>query len=171
MKSGIHPKVNAKTVATCSCGATFTFSSTVENIKTEICSACHPFYTGKQKLVDTAGKVDKFRAKMAKVQAKGEKKARKISESVRAAAMASAETRGSATDSARAVKRVKNAVTKRELTNIKDEESKKEKKKGSTDKKDAEKTTAAKNENVAETKEEKITKEKDEKVTEEKKES
>jgi large subunit ribosomal protein L31 len=63
MKQGIHPKyVNTKVV--CSCGNTFETRSTVEEIHVEICSACHPFYTGKQKLVDTAGRVDKFRSKL-----------------------------------------------------------------------------------------------------------
>lgn len=62
MKQGIHPKyVNAKVV--CSCGNTFETKSTTPEIHVEICSACHPFYTGKQKLVDTAGRVDKFRSR------------------------------------------------------------------------------------------------------------
>ncbi|RME92439.1 MAG: 50S ribosomal protein L31 [Candidatus Hydrogenedentota bacterium] len=62
MKEGIHPKY-VETVITCVCGATYETRDTVENIHVEICSACHPFYTGKQKLVDTAGRVDKFRKK------------------------------------------------------------------------------------------------------------
>ena len=60
MKKGIHPNVKESTV-TCACGETFQTKSTKENISIEICSACHPFYTGKQKLVDTGGRVDKFR--------------------------------------------------------------------------------------------------------------
>jgi large subunit ribosomal protein L31 len=59
MKENIHPKYNLATVS-CACGNTFETRSTLENIKVEICSNCHPFYTGKQKLIDTAGRVDKF---------------------------------------------------------------------------------------------------------------
>jgi len=114
MKTGIHPKVHKGIIATCSCGASFTFDSTAEIIKTEVCSACHPFYTGKQKLVDTAGKVDKFRAKMeAAKAANSSKKKGKISENVKAAAAAS--SRGDAIASAKAVKKVKSAVQKREI--------------------------------------------------------
>lgn len=62
MKSGIHPDY-MKTTVTCSgCNTTFESMSTVPEIHVEICSNCHPFYTGKQKLVDTAGRVDRFRA-------------------------------------------------------------------------------------------------------------
>ncbi|MFH0834251.1 MAG: 50S ribosomal protein L31 [Patescibacteria group bacterium] len=122
MKSGIHPKTQ-KTTATCSCGAVFVFESTVAEIKTEVCSACHPFYTGKQKLVDTAGKVDKFRARMKAAEvAKTSKKKSKISESVKAAAAAHSVARTSAVDSKKAVKKVKSAVTKRELAKAKLEE-------------------------------------------------
>jgi len=63
VKTEIHPKY-MNTVVICGCGNTFETRSTVEEIKVEICSACHPFYTGKQKLVDTAGRVDKFRMRM-----------------------------------------------------------------------------------------------------------
>ena len=62
MKAGIHPQYKETTV-TCACGNTFTTRSTSENIHTEICSQCHPFFTGKQKLVDSAGRVDKFLSK------------------------------------------------------------------------------------------------------------
>ena len=62
MKDGIHPEYKACTVK-CACGATFETSSTKENINVEICSNCHPFYTGKQKLVDTGGRIDKFKRK------------------------------------------------------------------------------------------------------------
>ena len=61
MKSGIHPKYTEIQV-TCSCGNTFVTSSTVgKPLHVEVCSACHPFYTGKQKVMDTAGRIDKFR--------------------------------------------------------------------------------------------------------------
>jgi len=59
MKAGIHPKYE-KAQVTCACGNTFETRSTVDEIRVEICSACHPFYTGKQKIVDTEGRVEKF---------------------------------------------------------------------------------------------------------------
>ena len=65
MKTGIHPKYQAIQV-TCSCGNTFTTGSTVNKpLHVEVCSACHPFYTGKQKVMDTAGRIDKFRQRYA----------------------------------------------------------------------------------------------------------
>ena len=67
MKSGIHPKyVDCEIV--CGCGNKFTTRATVPSIRVEICSECHPFYTGKQKFVDAAGRVDKFMKKYGKVQ-------------------------------------------------------------------------------------------------------
>jgi len=65
MKKDIHPTYYPKAKASCVCGHSFTTGSTLPEIKTEICSACHPFYTGKQKLVDTARRVEKFQAKLA----------------------------------------------------------------------------------------------------------
>ena len=62
MKDGIHPKYVESKVS-CSCGETFTTKSTLPEIKVDVCSACHPFYTGKQKLVDTAGRVERFNKK------------------------------------------------------------------------------------------------------------
>ncbi len=63
MKSKIHPAYEEITV-TCSCGSTFKTRSTAKrDLHLEVCSACHPFYTGKQKMLDTAGRVDKFRRK------------------------------------------------------------------------------------------------------------
>jgi large subunit ribosomal protein L31 len=64
MKKEIHPKYFSEAKVTCSCGNAFVTGSTVPEIKTEICSACHPFYTGKQKLVDTARRVEKFQSKL-----------------------------------------------------------------------------------------------------------
>jgi len=64
MKSGIHPEYVVATVR-CSCGNTFVTRSTKPEIHVELCSACHPFYTGKQKIVDTAGRVEKFRQRYA----------------------------------------------------------------------------------------------------------
>ena len=68
MREGIHPQYNEITVK-CLCGNSFQTRSTKSEISTEICSACHPFFTGKQKLIDTAGRVDKFQQRMAKTQA------------------------------------------------------------------------------------------------------
>jgi large subunit ribosomal protein L31 len=62
MKEGIHPAYQPAKI-TCACGNVIDIRSTVQNIHVEICSACHPFYTGKQKLVDTAGRVERFRRK------------------------------------------------------------------------------------------------------------
>ena len=59
MKEGIHPAYQECTVS-CACGETFTTGSVRKEIKVEICSKCHPFFTGKQKLVDTGGRVDRF---------------------------------------------------------------------------------------------------------------
>ncbi len=76
MKDGIHPKYNENIKVTCTCGNEFETGSVEPEIKVEVCSACHPFYTGKQKLVDVAGRVDKFKKKLAdtkKTQSKIEK--------------------------------------------------------------------------------------------------
>ena len=62
MKEGIHPQYHLTTIK-CACGAEIETSSTKENIHVEICSNCHPFFTGKQKLVDTGGRVDRFKKK------------------------------------------------------------------------------------------------------------
>ena len=62
MKEGIHPEYKTATVR-CSCGNEFETRSTIEAVKTEICSECHPFYTGKAKMVDTEGRVERFRKK------------------------------------------------------------------------------------------------------------
>lgn len=63
MKPSIHPKFNTISV-TCACGNNFQTGSTAESLHTEICSSCHPFYTGKQKLLDAAGNVDKFKKRV-----------------------------------------------------------------------------------------------------------
>jgi large subunit ribosomal protein L31 len=62
MKQGIHPRYETVTVH-CACGNTFETRSTAKDIHVEICSVCHPFYTGKQRMVDTAGRVERFRQK------------------------------------------------------------------------------------------------------------
>ena len=65
MKQDIHPEYQLATVK-CSCGNTFETRATVERISVELCNQCHPFYTGKQKLVDTGGRVDRFKRRMEK---------------------------------------------------------------------------------------------------------
>lgn len=62
MKKGIHPEYKPTTI-TCACGTVVETRSTAKDIRVEICSSCHPFFTGKQKLVDTAGRVERFRRK------------------------------------------------------------------------------------------------------------
>jgi large subunit ribosomal protein L31 len=69
MKEGIHPKYEESTVS-CACGYTFKTRSTKPVIKLEICSNCHPFFTGKQKLIDTAGRVEKFQKRFAQTEGK-----------------------------------------------------------------------------------------------------
>jgi len=65
MKNGIHPEYHEATIR-CACGNEFEAGSTLKEINVEICSKCHPFFTGKQKLVDSAGRVERFRRKYAK---------------------------------------------------------------------------------------------------------
>ena len=62
MKKEIHPKYGKATIS-CACGSSFETGSTKKNMKVEICSACHPFFTGKQKIIDTAGRVERFNRK------------------------------------------------------------------------------------------------------------
>ena len=78
MKTEIHPKYQDITFK-CACGASYLAGSTIEeDFSTELCSNCHPFYTGKQKLIDTSGRVDKFMAKMKKAQDLAEKNVKKV---------------------------------------------------------------------------------------------
>lgn len=70
MKKNTHPQYNSSATVTCSCGSKLTTGSTKDEISTEICSACHPFFTGQQKLVDTAGRVEKYEKLMEKVATK-----------------------------------------------------------------------------------------------------
>jgi len=85
MKKDIHPKYYKEAKVICACGNTFTTGSTLPEIKTELCSACHPFYTGKQKLVDSARRVEKFRAKVeAKAEAAKGRKGKKVKRATRA---------------------------------------------------------------------------------------
>ena len=66
MRKDIHPKYYENATVRCVCGNTFSVGSTKEFIEVEVCSKCHPFYTGKEKIVDTLGRVEKFRKKLAK---------------------------------------------------------------------------------------------------------
>ena len=70
MKEGIHPEYKTTTV-TCVCGNVIHTKSTKKDIKIEICSQCHPFITGKQKIIDTAGRVERFRRKYAALEERG----------------------------------------------------------------------------------------------------
>jgi large subunit ribosomal protein L31 len=73
MKKDIHPDY-AETTITCACGNAVEVGSTKSDIRVEICSKCHPFFTGKQKLIDTAGRIERFRRKYEKFQKKEETK-------------------------------------------------------------------------------------------------
>lgn len=77
MKKDIHPTYYTDAKVVCACGNTFTTGSTKQELHVEICSACHPFYTGKQKLVDTAGRVEKFQKRVATAKAKTGKRVSK----------------------------------------------------------------------------------------------
>jgi len=76
-KKDIHPKYYPKAKAQCACGNTFTVGSTKEFIETEICSKCHPFYTGKGKIIDKMGRVERFKKRLTKKQKPKKKKERK----------------------------------------------------------------------------------------------
>jgi large subunit ribosomal protein L31 len=79
MKKDIHPKYDLKTKATCACGAVFEVGSTMPSIAMEICSQCHPFYTGNEKVLDSAGRVERFKARAAGASAPKSKKSAKSS--------------------------------------------------------------------------------------------
>lgn len=74
MKKDIHPKYNTDAKVTCSCGNTFVVGSTLKEMKVEICSACHPFFTGNEKVIDSAGRVEKFKARKAAATKSSKKK-------------------------------------------------------------------------------------------------
>ncbi len=93
MKQGIHPTYYPNAQIICACGNTWTTGSTRKQIRTDVCSACHPFFTGEQRIVDTAGQVDRFmrrlqqaeeRAAQVKVQQQAEEAARKAAAQARA---------------------------------------------------------------------------------------
>jgi len=87
MKKEIHPKYYPKAKITCACGNIFTIGSTKEKIQIEVCSKCHPFYTGKEKLLDSDGRAERFKARKAKAKTivrkksvkKAEKKVKRLS--------------------------------------------------------------------------------------------
>jgi large subunit ribosomal protein L31 len=77
MKKEIHPEYHPKAKIHCACGNTFTFGATKPEIQIDICSKCHPFYTGKEKVIDTAGRIEKFKARQIKAASgRGDKKMR-----------------------------------------------------------------------------------------------
>lgn len=76
MKTDIHPTYYPEAKVTCACGNKFTIGSTKPELKVEICSACHPFYTGKGKLIDIAGRAERFKARAAKKKTPAAKKPR-----------------------------------------------------------------------------------------------
>ncbi|MBI2889072.1 MAG: 50S ribosomal protein L31 [Candidatus Liptonbacteria bacterium] len=76
MKNDIHPAYHKEAKARCACGATFVFGSTKPEIQVEVCAKCHPFFTGEEKLLDTAGRVEKFKTRRSKVVAPKAKKVR-----------------------------------------------------------------------------------------------
>ncbi|MBI2463869.1 50S ribosomal protein L31 [Candidatus Peregrinibacteria bacterium] len=82
MKKNIHPTYHDDVKILCACGNVIIAGSTHKELRTEICSACHPFYTGKQKLIDTAGRVDKFRAKVEKAAEKKSKASKKVTATI-----------------------------------------------------------------------------------------
>lgn len=91
MKKEVHPKYYPNCKVSCVCGNTFVTGSTEPEIKVELCSACHPFYTGKQKLVDTARRVEKFAAKVSAKSENTDKKGKKVKRAARAAERAKKE--------------------------------------------------------------------------------
>ena len=82
MKEKVHPKY-FKTTAVCACGATFDIASTKENIRVDICSRCHPLFTGKQKILDTEGRIEKFKKKYAGITPRKKKPAKKKKKSAK----------------------------------------------------------------------------------------
>jgi large subunit ribosomal protein L31 len=80
MKKKIHPKWHPDAKVTCACGASFNVGSTQPKIEVEICSACHPFFTGEMKYVDTMGRVEKFQQKQKKAKIVKSKKKKKVRE-------------------------------------------------------------------------------------------
>jgi large subunit ribosomal protein L31 len=76
MKKDVHPQYYPKAKVKCACGNVFEIGSTKPEIQIDICSACHPFYTGKEKIIDTAGRVERFKRRLAKKEEVGKKRKR-----------------------------------------------------------------------------------------------
>ena len=76
MKENIHPTYYPKAKISCACGAKYDIGATKEEMKLDICANCHPFYTGEEKLIDTAGRVERFKTRRAKAAPKAAKKTR-----------------------------------------------------------------------------------------------
>lgn len=74
MKKEIHPEYHKKAKVTCVCGNSFELGATKSEIRVDVCSACHPFYTGKEKILDTAGRVERFKRRLAKQETTPKKK-------------------------------------------------------------------------------------------------
>jgi large subunit ribosomal protein L31 len=85
MKQGIHPKYYPEAKVVCSCGNTWTTGSTKEMLRTDVCSQCHPFFTGEQRIVDTAGQVDRFMKRLNQFSSHQEDASRRATESRRKA--------------------------------------------------------------------------------------
>ncbi len=83
MKKGIHPTIHDQVTVTCACGNTFVTQSTSESLQVDICSACHPLYTGKQKLIDTEGRIDKYNKKLDLAKKAAEQKSSKKSKTAK----------------------------------------------------------------------------------------
>lgn len=90
MKANTHPTYHPKAKVVCACGSTFETGSTVPEIHIEVCSACHPFFTGKQKLVDTARRVEKFTDRVAKKSAVAKTQGSRKTKTVKRAAQKAA---------------------------------------------------------------------------------
>jgi len=106
MKKEIHPKYYEKATVKCSCGAVHTIGSSREKMTVEICSECHPFYTGKEKLVDTAGRVEKFKSRQEKA---------KASATAKKASAKSESARGGKTDNKKTAEKKKDPARKAEI--------------------------------------------------------
>ncbi len=100
MKKDIHPTYHSDATVTCACGNTFTSGSTNDNIQTELCNQCHPFFTGTQKIIDSARRVEKFEARnKKKAEDVRSKKAKKSARSAKRAESVKAEAEATAIES------------------------------------------------------------------------
>ncbi len=103
MQASIHPTYYPDAKVTCNCGATYVVGSTLESIHVEVCSNCHPFYTGKQNLIDTAGRVDRFEARR--------KRAAELQEATAAKPKKAKQDDGQPVSSTDTLKKLKKTVT------------------------------------------------------------